>query len=103
MANDFAVIESGRQYKVAVGDKINFDTLEAKQGDRVTFDKVLLRSTGEKVEVGAPYVTGAKVQGTVVRHARERKKIVFKYHSKTRQKKKKGHRQGFTEVEIVSI
>lgn len=100
---NFAVIESGRQYKVAVGDKVKLDTLEAKEGERVTFEKVLLRKDAEKVDVGAPYVHGAKVEAIVVRQARDRKNIVFKYHSKTRQRKKKGHRQAFTEVEILAL
>ncbi len=100
---NFAVIESGRQYKVAVGDRVKVDTLGAKEGERITFGKVLLRAHAEKVEVGAPYIAGAAVEGKVLRQGRERKKIVFKYHSKTRQRKKKGHRQAFTEVEITKI
>jgi len=97
----FAVIETGgKQYRVSAGDKIKIEKLNAVPGGSFVFDRVLLRADGDKVEIGAPYVSGAKVQAKILRHGRERKKIVFKYHSKTRYKKKKGHRQNFTEVEI---
>src|SRR5258708_4682857 len=100
----FAIIETGgKQYKVAAGQKIKVEKLDAAAGASFAFDKVLLRVEGEKVQVGVPYVSGAKVDAKVVREARERKKIVFKYHSKTRQRKKKGHRQPFTEVEITKV
>ncbi|MBM3257392.1 MAG: 50S ribosomal protein L21 [Candidatus Liptonbacteria bacterium] len=100
----FAVIETGgKQYKVSAGEKLKVEKLNAEAGASVTFDKVLLTADGEAVQIGAPYVSGASVEGKVVRQARDKKKIVFKYHSKTRQKKKKGHRQSFTEVEITKI
>jgi large subunit ribosomal protein L21 len=102
--NKFAVIETGgKQYKVAAGQKIKVEKLGAKEGDKFVFDKVLLRADGDKVEIGTSYVSGAKVEAKVLRQARDRKKIVFKYHSKTRYRKKKGHRQSFTEVEIAKI
>ena len=100
----FAVIETGgKQYKVSAGDKIKVEKVTSKEGDVVHFDKVLLKSDGADVEVGAPYLKGAEVKAKVLRQARGRKKIVFKYHSKTRYRKKKGHRQFFTEVEIQKI
>ena len=67
------------------------------------FDKVLLTSIDENTKIGAPYVGGAKVQSKVIRQARHKKVIVFRYHSKNRYRKKKGHRQEFTEVEIGEI
>lgn len=97
----FAIIETGgKQYKVSAGVKIKVEKLNAKEGDNFTFDKVLLSADGDSVKIGAPYVAGAKVEAKVLRQARDRKKIVFKYHSKTRYKKKKGHRQFFSELEI---
>ena len=100
----FAVIETGsKQYKVTPGQKLKIEKLEIKPGDAVSFDKVLLIANGDDVKVGAPYVTGAKVDGKVLRQGHARTVIVFKYHSKTRYRKKKGHRQLFTEVEIASI
>jgi large subunit ribosomal protein L21 len=99
----FSIIETGgKQYKVSAGQKIKVEKLNASEGEKFLFDKVLLRVDGEKVEVGMPYISGANVEAKVLRHGRERKKIVFKYHSKTRYHKKKGHRQNYTEVEITS-
>ncbi len=85
------------------GQKIKIEKLSAKEGDNFIFDKVLLSVDGENVKIGAPYVEGAKVEGKILRQARDKKKIVFKYHSKTRYRKKKGHRQHFTEVLISSL
>lgn len=100
----FAIIETGgKQYRVAPGQKLKVEKLEAKDGDGFVLDKVLLTADGESVRVGNPYIVGAKVETKVVRQARARKVIVFKYHSKTRQKKKKGHRQYFTELEVIGI
>lgn len=108
----FAVIETGgKQYKVSAGQKIKVEKLGAPAGGSFVFDKVLLladlpagrQAADPIVEIGTPYVSGAKVKAKVLRQARDRKKIVFKYHSKTRQHKKKGHRQYFTEVEITKI
>ncbi len=102
--NNFAVIEAGgKQYRVSAGQKVKIETVHAEPGAQFVFDKVLLRAEGEKVWVGAPYLADAKAEGKIVREGRDRKKIVFKYHSKTRFRKKKGHRQPFTEVEIVRI
>ncbi len=67
------------------------------------FDKVLLAGERESVQIGTPYLAGAKVTGKILSQGRDDKKIVFRYHSKTRYRKKKGHRQAFTEVEITGI
>ncbi len=100
----FVVIETGgKQYKISAGEKIKVEKLDVAAGADFVFDKVLLRADGEKVEIGAPYVAGAKVEVKVLRQTRDSKKIVFKYHSKTRQRKKKGHRQNFTELEITKL
>ena len=100
----FAVIETGgKQYKVFAGQKLKVEKLEVEQGAALTFDKVLLVADGEDVKVGVPYVEGAKVETKVLSQGRHDKKIVFKYHSKTRYKKKKGHRQHYTELEILNI
>lgn len=100
----FAIIKTGgKQYKAEPGKKIKVEKLEANQGDAVVFDDVLLVADGGKVEIGTPLVSGAKVSGNVAKQGRDKKKIVFHYHSKTRYRKKKGHRQPFTEVEIKEI
>ncbi len=100
----FAVIESGgKQYKVSAGDKIRVEKLKAEEGGVFVFDKVLMVVDGDKVEVGMPYLPGEKVEVKVLKQGRDKKKIVFRYHSKTRYRKKKGHRQPFTEMEITKI
>ena len=100
----FAVIETGgKQYRVSAGQKLKVEKLNADAGDSFVFDKILLTVDGDKVAVGTPFIDDEKVSAKVVKQARERKKIVFRYHSKTRYRKKKGHRQQFTEVEIVSV
>ena len=100
----FAVIETGgKQYRVSAGQKLKVEKLNADAGDSFVFDKILLTVDEDKVAVGTPFIDDEKVSAKVVKQARERKKIVFRYHSKTRYRKKKGHRQQFTEVEIVSV
>lgn len=104
MAQDFAIIETGgKQYKVSSGEKVKVEKLPARGGAQngaVVFDKVLLRAAGGNVEIGAPYLAGATVEAVFVRNGRGKKKIVFKYHPKTRFRKKKGHRQAYTEVKV---
>ena len=100
----FAVIQTGgKQFIVKPKDKIQVEKLEVKEGGNVTFDNVLLVVDQDKVEIGKPQVTGAKVEGKVLKQARARKVLVMKYHNKTRYRRKKGHRQHFTEVEITKI
>jgi large subunit ribosomal protein L21 len=98
-----AVIKTGgKQYLVASGDKIKIEKLEKKEGAEVSFD-VLMVEKNKAVEIGNPKVKGAKVTGKVLRQGKGDKIIVATYKPKTRQKKKAGHRQPFTEVEIKEI
>ena len=100
----YAVIEScGKQYKVSEGDVVFFEKLDAQEGKKVTFDKVVLVSDEGKVQVGAPYVKGLKVEGKVVSHGKGKKIIVFKMKAKKNYRRKQGHRQPYTKVEITSI
>ena len=100
----FAIIETGgKQYKIKSGDKVKVEKIVSGGDGAVIFDRVLLLSDGDKTQIGTPYVQGAEVKAKVLREGRYDKKIVFRYHSKTRYRKKKGHRQHFTEVEIVSM
>lgn len=100
----FSIIQTGgKQYKVSAGQKLKIEKLEAEVDGSVIFDKVLLTVDGESVKIGTPYVEGAKVEAKVLKQGKGEKKIVFKYHSKARYRKKKGHRQLFTEVEINHI
>ena len=100
----FAVIRTGgKQYKVRAGQKLRIEKLDAAEGGAVHFGEVLLVADGEKTEIGTPLVKEASVDAKVLKQARARKQIVFKYHPKSRYRKKKGHRQHFTEVEIQKI
>ena len=98
-----AVIKTGgKQYLIKEGDKLKLEKIIAKEGDSVEFDEVLL-VVDKGVKIGAPLVEGAKISAKVLKQGRSKKVIVFHYHSKTRYKKKAGHRQHFTEVEITGI
>jgi large subunit ribosomal protein L21 len=100
----YAIIETGgKQVRVAEGDIIRTDLLEQEAGSSVTFDRVLLGSDGSNVHVGAPAVAGASVSGTVIRQAKDKKVLVFKYKPKKRVRKLIGHRQRFAEVRIEKI
>ena len=100
----YAIIEScGKQYKVAEGDVVFFEKLDAEEGKKVIFDKVILVSEEGKVQVGAPYVKGVKVEGKVVSHGKGKKIIVFKMKAKKNYRRKQGHRQPYTKVEITTI
>ena len=100
----YAIIEScGKQYKVEKGDVIFFEKLEAEEGKKITFDKVVLVSDDKKVEVGAPYVKGVKVEGKVVEHGKAKKIVVYKYKAKKNYRRTQGHRQPYTKVEITKI
>jgi len=109
MSKDFAIIKTGgKQYRVAAGDKLVIEKIGkgakgVASGETVVFDEVLLRTTGGNVQVGKPLIAGAKVEAKALGGFKDRTKIVFKYHAKARYKKKKGHRQPHTEVEIVKI
>ena len=102
----FAIIKTGgKQYKVAEGDVLRVEKLNPStggDGQEVVFDKVLLVVNGE-VKVGKPVVSGAKVSAKVLEEGKGDKKMVFRYKSKTRQHKKKGHRQPYTKIQITKI
>ena len=87
---------------VKEGDKLKVGKIIAKEGNNVEFDEILLMADKE-VKIGAPLIEGAKISARVLKQGRSKKVIVFHYHSKTRYKKKVGHRQHFTEVEITGI
>jgi len=100
----FAVIETGgKQYKVSEGEKISVEKLNAEEGKSFIFDKVLLINNNDKINVGTPHIEGAEVHAKVLEQGRADKVIVFRYHPKTRYRKKKGHRQPFTKLEITKI
>ncbi|MHB8147832.1 MAG: 50S ribosomal protein L21 [Vulcanimicrobiaceae bacterium] len=100
----YAIIQTGgKQYKVAEGDIIRCDLLESEVGADVTFDHVILANTGSDVQIGSPTLSGASVTGTVLRQAKDKKILVFRYKPKKRVRKLNGHRQRFAEVKITKI
>jgi len=99
-----AVIKTGgKQYIVTPGQKIKIEKLDKETDSEVIFDEVLLVEKGKKIEIGTPFVEGAKIIGKIISQGKAKKVIVFKYKQKTRYKVKKGHRQPYTEVEIKTI
>ena len=99
----FAVIKTGgKQYKVSEGDVLSVEKLEHKE-DKILFDQVLLIAKDEDIKVGKPLVSGAKVEAKVIDEGKGKKKMVFRYKNKTRRRKKKGHRQLYTKVQITKI
>ena len=100
----YAIIKTGgKQYKVAEGDSIYVEKLEAAVGDAVTFDQVLTVVRDSDVRVGRPLVEGAKVTGKVEAQGKAKKILVFKYKAKSNYRRRQGHRQPFTKVAIESI
>jgi large subunit ribosomal protein L21 len=99
-----AVIKTGgKQYLVSPGDKIKVEKLEVEEGKEVTFPEVLLLEKNKHIEIGEPFVKGAKVEGQVIKQGKRDKLTIFKYKPKKRYKRKVGHRQKFTEIEIIKI
>lgn len=100
----YAIIKTGgKQYKVAEGDTIYVEKLEAAVDDAVTFDRVLTVVTDGGVKVGKPLVDGAKVTGKVLQQGKEKKILVFKYKAKSNYRRRQGHRQPYTKVSIEKI
>ncbi len=100
----YAIIETGgKQYRVTEGDVICVEKLAVNAGETVELDKVLVLGEGEDLQVGTPYVEGAKVFGEVVENGKGKKVVVFKYKSKKDYRKKQGHRQPYTMIKIASL
>ncbi|MBE6098371.1 50S ribosomal protein L21 [Schwartzia succinivorans] len=100
----YAIIKTGgKQYKVAEGEVIYVEKLDAEAGDAVTFDEVLAVVADGDVKVGKPVVAGAKVTGKVEAQGKEKKILVFKYKAKSNYRRRQGHRQPYTKVVIEKI
>ena len=100
----FAIIETGgKQYKVSEGDTIFVEKLNAEENETVVFDCVKALSRDGALKVGTPNVEGAKVSATVLKNGKGKKIVVLKYKSKKDSKKKLGHRQPYTKVQITAI
>ena len=93
------IMTGGKQYYVSEGDVIYVEKLDLEEGAKVDFEQVLMVDN----KVGTPYLDGAKVTGTVVKNGKNKKVVVYKYNAKKKYRKKQGHRQPYTKVEIKSI
>ena len=99
-----AIIETGgKQYKVAEGDTLFIEKLPQEAGETVTFDKVLAILDGDNTTIGTPVVAGAKVDASIVKNGKGKKIRIFKYNPKKGYRKRQGHRQPYTKVEIQKI
>ncbi|WP_323847355.1 50S ribosomal protein L21 [Microbulbifer magnicolonia] len=100
----YAVIESGgKQHRVEEGEVLRLEKLEVATGETIDFDKVLMVVDGDKINIGAPVVGGAKVTAEVVSHGRGEKVRIIKFRRRKHSLKRQGHRQWYTEVKITGI
>ena len=100
----YAVIETGgKQYKVAEGDTVFVEKLGLDEGAEVTFEKVAALGKEDGLVVGVPFVEGAKVVAKVLKNGKDRKIMVFKYKAKKNERRRKGHRQPYTKVQVEKI
>ena len=100
----YAIIETGgKQYKVAAGDVVFIEKLDAEADSEVVFDKVIAVGGDDGIKVGAPYVNGAAVKAKVLKNGKAKKIYVMTYKPKKNEKRKLGHRQPYTKVEIAAI
>ncbi|MBE5808061.1 MAG: 50S ribosomal protein L21 [Clostridiales bacterium] len=100
----YAVVKTGgKQYRVSQGDVIFIEKIDKQADETVTFDEVLLVGDENGTKVGTPVVSGAKVEGKVLAQVKSRKIVVYKYKAKKNERKKQGHRQPYTKVEITAI
>ncbi len=97
------IVTGGKQYKVAEGDVLYIEKLPVEAGDTVRFDQVLALLDGDKATFGAPTVAGASVEAKVAKNGKGRKILVFKYKPKKNYRRRQGHRQPYTKVEITKV
>ncbi len=97
------IVTGGKQYTVAEGDVLFVEKLNAQEDSTVKFDQVLAVLDGENTKIGTPVVQGAAVEAKVVKNGKGKKIMVFKYKAKKNEKRKMGHRQPYTKVEITKI
>ena len=100
----YAVIKSGgKQYRVQEGQTLKLEKIEVATGETIEFDEVLLVADGDDVNIGAPFISGAKVSAEIVSHGRGDKVTIIKFRRRKHHMKRQGHRQWFTEIKIIAI
>ncbi|NLF83312.1 MAG: 50S ribosomal protein L21 [Candidatus Gastranaerophilales bacterium] len=99
-----AIVETGgKQYKVTEGRYVDIELLDAKEGDSIELDKVLMIVDGENTKIGQPYLEGAKITGKLLKNDRDKKILVYKMRRKKGYRRKNGHRQPFSRLMVESI
>ena len=100
----YAVIKTGgKQYRVSAGEKLKIERIAADVGQEIVLDQVLLVADGDALKMGAPLVTGAQVKAKVLKHGRGDKVRIFKLNRRKHYRRSQGHRQNYTEIEILGI
>ena len=100
----FAIVNiSGKQYRITKGEQVKVPSLNTEAGKKVSFDQVLLTDDGKKVKVGTPTIKGVSVSATVINHGRDRKVVIFKKKRRKGYRRKNGHRQSYSLVQIDAI
>jgi large subunit ribosomal protein L21 len=100
----YAVIESGgKQHRVVTGETLKLEKLDVAAGETIDFDKVMMVADGSDIQIGKPYVEGAKVSAEVVSHGRGKKETIIKFNRRKQYRRQAGHRQWYTEVKITDI
>lgn len=97
------IVSGGKQYRVKKGDLLKVEKLDFEPGQQVIFDKVLMLSDGQKISIGAPFISGSSVQADVITQGRAKKIRIIKHKRRKHHMKRQGHRQYYTEVKITEI
>jgi len=97
------IVSGGKQYKVAEGESVKVEKIDAEEGASIDIDKVLMVADGDDVKIGAPYVDGGKVTAKIKAHGKDKKVTIIKFRRRKHSRSKQGHRQMFTEIEITGI
>jgi large subunit ribosomal protein L21 len=100
----YAVIQTGgKQYRVSAGEKLKIERVAGDIGQEIVLDRVLLVADGDALKMGAPLVAGARVKAKVLTHGRGEKVRIFKLNRRKHYRRTQGHRQNYTEIEILGI
>ena len=100
----YAVVKTGgKQYRVSAGEKLKIEQIPAEVGQEIVLDQVLVVADGDALKMGAPLVAGAKVTAKVLKHGRGDKVHIYKMRRRKHYRKSQGHRQNYTEIEILGI
>ena len=99
-----AIVETGgKQYKVEEGKYVDIELLDAKEGDSVNLDKIVMIVDGQNSKIGQPYVSDATIKGKILKNGKDKKVVVYKMHRKKGYRRKQGHRQQFSRLMVESI